>query len=554
MPNRSDDEIFRTLNQARPYSGVNAFQSDPLLGDLTRNLAKPLREELDLLGRYVTSPEAQELAHMANVNLPQLKTHGPAGERLDVVSFHPAWHALMRRSVSHGLHSSLWEPPRDADSKSKAHKLRAVRMFLSAQLEAGHLEPLSATSAAMAVLAAAPNLRAEWGGKILSRKYDAANRPQGQKTGITIGLAVAEKQAGSHYRSMNTRAERVGEGIYRLTGHKWFVSAPMSDAFIMLARVDGGVGCFLVPRLLEDGRANGLRFVRLKDKLGLRSNGTAEAEFSDVFGYLLGEPGSGQRTILDMLTLMRLDSAVMSSGLMRATLAEAIHSVRAREVQGLRLSAQPLMLRVLADMALDVAAASALSFRVADSFDRARDSGEEAAYARVMTPVARYWSTKIAPQVIAEAMEVMGGNGYVEDRPVARHYRDAPALAIQDGGGNMMALDLKRVVEHGSDLFEAVFQMIARDMGPSGGKIVEVLRAAMALCRGDESAARIFAEQLALAAAAAELYRLGAGRIADAFMETRLAAGWRSTYGMLDTRFDASYIVELLFPEMEPPR
>ncbi|AJY47651.1 acyl-CoA dehydrogenase family protein [Martelella endophytica] len=551
MANRTDDDLFRALNQPRPWSGFNAFHSDPLLGDLTRSMSGPVREELDSLGRYVTSPEAQELAQMANTILPQLKTHGPAGERLDTVIFHPAWHALMRRSVASGLSSSLWETPRDADSKSKAHKLRAVRLFLSAQLECGHLESLSATSASLAVLSAAPQLRAEWAPKLLSRKYDSTNRTEAQKSGVTIGLAVTEKQAGSDMRAVQSHAERVGEGIYRLSGHKWFVSAPMSDAFVMLAEVDGARGCFLVPRLLDEGHANGLRFQRLKDKLGLRSNATAEMEFSDSFGFLLGAPDAGVRTIVDMLTLMRLDAAVMSAGLMRASLAEAVHAARGREVQGRALVTQPLMLRVLADLALDVAAAGALVFRLAESFDRARDSTEEAAYARIMTPVAKYWCTKIAPGVIAEAMEAMGGNGFVEDRPIARHYRDAPGLALTDGGGNAMALDLRRVVEHGGELFDAVFRGIARDLGSSGAKIVELLKAAMALSRSDESAARIFTEQLALAAGAAELYRLGAGRIADAFLETRLAAGWRSTYGMLDTRFDASYIVDLLFPDMD---
>lgn len=547
----ADADIYKTLNQPKPWSNLNAFQSDPLLGDLTRSLGRSLREEFDASGRYVTSPDAQELAQMANTSLPQLKTHGPAGERLDIVSFHPAWHALMRRSMASGLHSLLWEPPRDADSKSKAHKLRAVRLFLSAQLECGHLEPMSSTSASLAVLAAAPQLRDEWAPKILSRKYDSTNRAQNQKASATIGLAIAEKQAGSDMRALTTKAHRVSEGVYRLSGHKWFVSAPMSDAFIMLADVDGKPGCFLVPRLLDEGRGNALRYQRLKDKLGLRSNAAAEVEFSDSFGFLLGAPDGGLRTILDMLTLMRLDSAVIASGLMRAAVAEATHAARGRRVAGRTLVVQPLMMRVLADLALDAAAAGALSFRLAESFDRARDSAEEAAYARVMTPVTKYWTTKIAPAVVAEAMEAMGGNGFVEDRPIARHYRDAPGLAMHDGGGNLMALDLRRVVEHGGELFEAVFQVIARDLGTSGPKIVELLRAAMALCKSDESAARIFIEQLALAAGAAELYRLGAGRIADAFLETRLAAGWRSTYGMLDTRFDPSYIVELLFPEVD---
>nr|WP_272210109.1 acyl-CoA dehydrogenase family protein [Marinicella sp. W31]MDC2875972.1 acyl-CoA dehydrogenase family protein [Marinicella sp. W31] len=249
----TDNDVFRTLNQPKPWSGYNAFHSDPLLGDLTRNLARPLRDEFDTIGTFVTSPEAQELAQMANNSPPHLKTHGLAGERLDAVSFHPAWHALLRRSMSSGLHSSLWEPPRDADSKSKAHKLRAVRLFLTAQLECGHLEPLSSTSASLAVLAASPPLRDEWAPKILSRKYDSTNRAQSQKNSATIGLAITEKQAGSDMRGLATKAVRVSEGVYRLTGHKWFVSAPMSDAFIMLADVDGKPGCFLVPRLLDEG-------------------------------------------------------------------------------------------------------------------------------------------------------------------------------------------------------------------------------------------------------------------------------------------------------------
>ncbi|TPW28025.1 acyl-CoA dehydrogenase [Martelella alba] len=549
-PSRSDT-IYSQLNQPRPFTGINAYQSDPLLGDLTRSLSKPLKDDLVTLGRHVTSAEAQELARMANIHAPILKTHGPAGERIDSVEYHPAWHALMRRSMSSGLHASLWEPPLDADSRSKAHKIRAVRMFLSAQLECGHLLPMSSTSAAVSVLAASPQLRAIWAPKILSRRYDSTMRPNGQKSAVTVGLAITEKQVGSDMKAVTTRAERVGEGIYRLSGHKWSVAAPMSDAFIMLAQTEAGIGCFIVPRILDDGQPNGLRFQRIKDLLGMRSVGVVEMEFADVFGFLLGGPGEGSRTVLDMLTLMRLDQAVISSGLMRAALAEAVHASRARLVQGRALVSQPLMLRVLADLALDVGAAGALSFRLAESFDRARDSGEEAAYARVMTPVTRYLATKIAPAVIAETMEVMGGNGYSEDRVLARHYRDAPALAILDGGGNMMALDLLKVVEHGADLFDAVFRLIARDLGSSGVKIIEVLRAAMALCRSDPSAARIFVEQLAHAAAAAELYRLGAGRIADAYLETRLAAGWRSSYGMLDTRFDAQYIVELLFPKAD---
>jgi putative acyl-CoA dehydrogenase len=543
---RDTEQKLADLNQPPLWSGINAYRSDPLLVDATDAMPKSLRDEFDAIGRYVTSPEAQELARMANEGVPQLRTHGPRGERIDVVDYHPAWHALMRRSMATGLHSSLWENV--ADENGIAHKARAARFFLTAQLECGHLCPLTMTSASVAALSASPQVQREWGRKILSRKYDSANKPAMQKSAITIGMGMTEKQGGTDVRANTSTAERVGEGIYRLNGHKWFMSAPMSDGFVMLAQTREGVGCFLVPRLLEDGSGNGLRFQRLKDKIGNRSNASSEVEFSDTFGFLLGTPDAGVSTILDMVTLTRLDCALASAGIMRASLAEAVHHTRGRMVFGKPLVAQPIMTRVLADMALDVAGATALSFRLADAFDKARDSASDAAYARIMTPVTKYWCCKIAPALIYEAMECIGGSGYVEERPIARHYREAPVNAIWEGSGNVMALDLMRVISRGRDLFELLFAGFARDLGPAGKKTVEVLRAALSLCERDEGAARMLVEQLALAAAAAELYRAGAGRIADAFLETRLASGWRATYGMLDSRFDSAYIVDLLYP------
>ncbi|GAA4180911.1 acyl-CoA dehydrogenase family protein [Shinella granuli] len=543
---KTTEQKLADLNQPPLWSGINAYRSDPLLVDATDVMPKSLRDEFDAIGRYVTSPEAQELARMANEGVPQLRTHGPRGERLDVVDYHPAWHALMRRSMASGLHSSLWENV--PDEKGRAHKARAVRFYLTAQLECGHLCPLTMTSASVAALSVSPQVQREWGRKILSRKYDSTNKPAMQKSAVTIGMGMTEKQGGTDVRANTSTAERVGEGIYRLSGHKWFMSAPMSDGFVMLAQTREGVGCFLVPRLLEDGSSNGLRFQRLKDKVGNRSNASSEVEFSETFGFLLGTPDAGIRTILDMVTLTRLDCALASSGIMRASLAEAVHHTRGRSVFGKPLVAQPIMTRVLADMALDVAAATALSLRLAEAFDKARDSAEDAAYARIMTPVTKYWCCKIAPALIYEAMECIGGSGYVEERPIARHYREAPVNAIWEGSGNVMALDLMRVIGRGRDLFEMLFAGLARDLGPAGKKTVDVLRAALSLCERDEGAARMLVEQLALAAAAAELYRAGAGRIADAFLETRLASGWRSTYGMLDSRFDSAYIVDLLYP------
>jgi len=541
-----DEDKFAELNQPGLWSGINAYRSDPLIVDLTAGLNRSLREEYDALGRYVTSPEAQDLARMANESPPKLRTHGPRGERLDQVEFHPAWHALMRRSMSSGLHSSIWESVPEA--RGASHRARAARFYLTAQLESGHLCPLTMTSASIAAMMASPRVQKEWAPKVLSRKYDSSNKPALQKSAVTVGMGMTEKQAGTDVRAIRSTGERVGEGVYRLSGHKWFLSAPMSDAFVMLAQTRDGMGCFLVPRLLEDGSANGLRFQRLKDKVGNRSNASSEVEFTDAFGYLLGEPGAGIRTILDMVTLTRLDCSLASAGIMRASLAEAVHNCRGRSAFGKNLIDQPLMTRVLADMALDMAAATALGYRLAEAFDKAGTSPADAAYARVMTPVIKYWNCKIAPSLIYEAMECLGGNGYIEERPIARHYREAPVNAIWEGSGNVMALDVLRVLSRGRDLFDMVIAGFERDLGASGKKTVEVLRAAMALAERDEGAARLLIEQLALAAGAAELARLGAGKIVDAFVETRLAGGWRSTYGMLDARFDASYIVDLLYP------
>lgn len=482
--NSRTEESLAELNQPSLWSGINAYRSDPLIVDLTSGLSRNLRDEFDQLGRYVTSHEAQELARMANQGVPQLHTHGPRGERLDQVEFHPAWHALMRRSMSSGLHSSVWE--NSPDTRGNEHKARATKFYLTSQLEAGHLCPLTMTSASVAAIMASPRVQKEWAPKILSRKYDSSQKPALQKTAVTIGMGMTEKQGGTDVRANRTTAERVGEGIYRLSGHKWFLSAPMSDGFVMLAQMGDGMGCFLVPRYLEDGSKNGLHFQRLKDKLGNRSNASAEVEFTDAFGYLLGDPGSGIRTILDMVTLTRLDCALASSGMMRASLAEAVHYARGRSVFGKMLVTQPIMTRVLADMALDVAAATALSFRLATAFDAARNNPAEAAYARVMTPIVKYWCCKIAPALIYEAMECLGGNGYVEERPIARHYREAPVNAIWEGSGNVMALDVLRVLQRGKDLFDLVFQTLERDLGTAGKKTTDVLRAAIALAERDE--------------------------------------------------------------------
>ncbi|MEI5680330.1 MULTISPECIES: DNA alkylation response protein [unclassified Mesorhizobium] len=537
------DEV---TNQPPPLTGSNAWRGDPLLVQLAEHFSEPVRKDLDGLGRFVLSSEAQDLARLANTETPKLKTHDRQGRRIDLVEFHPAYHALLRRSVAVGLHSSVWE--NGATETGKRHQVRAARFYLTSELESGHLCPITMTNASLAALMASPKLFREWAPRVTTRKYDQAQKPPVEKTGLTLGMGMTEKQGGTDVRANTTKAERVGSGFYRLTGHKWFMSAPMSDAFLVLGQVREGLSCFLVPRILGDGTGNGFRFQRLKDKLGNRSNASSEVEFVNSIGEMVGEPGEGVKTIMDMVTLTRLDCAVASSGIMRAGLAEAVHHARHRQVFGSSLIEQPLMQRVLADMALDVAGATALSFRLARSFDEAASDRGEAAFARAMTPVVKYWVCKIAPALLYEAMECLGGNGYVEEAPLARYYREVPVNAIWEGSGNVMALDVLRVLGRAPGLFDEVLAGIERDLGAGGPGTIGVLRAAMQVASSDEGSARILTEQLALSAAAAELKRLGAGRIADAFIETRLAGQWRGTYGMLDARHDARMIVDTLYP------
>ncbi|MER2534554.1 MAG: acyl-CoA dehydrogenase family protein [Rhizobiaceae bacterium] len=533
-------------NQPPPLTGGNAWRGDPLLIQIAETFSAPVRKDLDTVGRFVLTAEAQDLARLANVVPPVLRTHDRQGRRIDMVEFHPAYHALLRRSVASGLHSSIWENG-EAET-GRRHQIRAARFYLMAQLEAGHLCPVTMTSASLAALMASPKLFREWAPRITTRKYDQSQKPPVGKAGLTLGMGMTEKQGGTDVRANTTRAERAGNGFYRLTGHKWFLSAPMSDAFLVLAQAGEGLSLFLVPRVLGDGAGNGFRFQRLKDKLGNRSNASAEVEFHGAIGEMVGEPGAGVKTIMDMVTLTRLDCAVASSGLMRAGLAEAVNHARGRVVSGQKLVDQPLMQRVLADMALDVAAATALSFRLARSFDEAAGDRGEASFARAMTPVVKYWVCKIAPALLYEAMECLGGNGYVEEMPLARYYREAPVNAIWEGSGNVMSLDVLRVLARAPGLFDEVLAGIEKDLGAGGKGTVAVLRAAMQVAASDEGSARILTEQLALAAAAAELKRMGAGRIADAFIETRLAGQWRTTYGMLDARHDSRLIIDTLYP------
>ena len=550
--NQISGPTHEILNQSAMFGGHNAWDSDALLRRTCHALSDPLKAELAAHGVWAGSAESLDLARLANRNLPALRTHDAKGRRIDIVDYHPAYHALMRKSTSIGLHCSTWDD--GVEERGMRNLTRAARLFLSSQVETGHLCPITMTNAAVAALMTTPGVLDEWLPRIRSRKYDSSQKSPVRKNGLTIGMGMTEKQGGTDVRANASTAKPAGDGLFHITGHKWFMSAPMCDAFLVLAQMQGkagetGLGCFLVPRLSPDGRSNGFEFQRLKDKLGNRSNASSEVEFNAALGQLIGEPGRGVATIIEMVTLTRLDCAVSSAAMMRASIAEAVHHTRQRKVFGIALADQPLMTRLLADLALEAAGATALAFRLAAAFDRAAADSSDAAYARLMTPVVKYWVCKTAAPVIGEAMECLGGNGYVEEGNLARHYRDAPVNAIWEGSGNVMCLDVIRVIGKGGKLLDSVLERLQQDLGGIGAaKTVEVIRTAASMAQSDIGSARILTEQLALTAAAAELRRLNTGTIADAFIETRLGGLWRSTYGMLDNRHDSRAIVDTLYP------
>ncbi|MDD7910703.1 acyl-CoA dehydrogenase family protein [Pseudovibrio exalbescens] len=535
------------LNQAPPYFGYNLCESDPLVFSSLGHApdSDSVRTDLIKMGAQCGAADALDLGRMANVHKPELKTHDAYGRRLDIVEFHPSYHALMRRSFAAGLHCASVDALQPG--AKNAHFNRARRYYMMSQVEMGHLCPITMTNAAGMALQHNPEIAEKWQSLIASRTYDQRFRAASQKNSVSLGMGLTEKQGGTDLRQIVTTAERVGEGEYLINGHKWFFSAPMSDAFLVLARTEAGPSCFLVPRVLEGGSVNGLNLIRLKNKMGNLSNASSEVEFEDAHGFLLGEEGQGIKTILSMVNPTRLDCALGSAGVMRGAVARAVHHTRHRQAFGKALFDQPVMNRVLADMALDVAAASALAFRLARAFDAAPENELERDYLRVITPVAKYWVCKTANVVTGEAMECLGGNGYVEEHDLARFYREAPVNSIWEGSGNVMALDLMRVMTKNSSGFLAVLDHLEGRLGQAGKVSVEVLQAAARTCIDDPGSARILTEQLALTAAAAALREAAPSFISDAFMDSRLAGQWRSSYGMLDARHDARSIVDWLY-------
>jgi putative acyl-CoA dehydrogenase len=523
----SPSDTYEVFNQSRPYENVDLFSSDrPLVEAVKANGADKDNAALSAFGRQWGRAETFAAARRANENPPKLYTFDPKGFRRDVVEFHPAYHDLMKESIAAGLHASTWTPSGQR-AAAPAEVARAARFYMTAQVENGHLCPITMTRASLAALAAAPALAAQIAPKVVTTTYDPAFRPWWEKSGMTLGMGMTEKQGGTDVRA-NTTCATPMKDFYTITGHKWFLSAPMCDAFLVLAQAPGGLTCFLMPRFRPDGSVNALHFQRLKDKLGNRSNASSEVEFAEAFAWRVGDEGAGIRTIIQMVQLTRLDCALASAGLMRMALAQAVHHSRQRSVFQKHLYDQPMMRTVLVDLALEVEGALALAMRLARAFDRAAQDPREAAYARLVTPAAKYWICKTAPGFIYEAMECLGGNGYVEESVLPRLYREAPVNAIWEGSGNVMCLDVLRALrrdEEAADLFAA----LAHDVAPLTGR--EASRMEPKNDLASEAAARVTVGRLAALAAAAALKASAPSVVADAFVHTRIVEPRGALYG-----------------------
>jgi putative acyl-CoA dehydrogenase len=539
MAERSCYDTHAVLNQSPPYEDVDLFASDHPLQDAVRaNGAASERAALGEFARRWGSAEMIANGRRANEREPVLRAFDEKGFRRDVVEFHPAYHAFMAASIEAGLHAMTWTA-QGGRASAPSEVARAARYYMVAQVENGHMCPITMTRAGVAALAAEPALLARMMPKIAARRYDASFRPWWEKAGITLGMGMTEKQGGTDVRSNLTRAEPAADG-YRITGHKWFMSAPMCDAFLVLAQAPGGLTCFLLPRFAPDGTANALRLQRLKDKLGNRSNASAEVEFADALGFRVGEEGRGVRTIIEMVQLTRLDCVIASAGLMRMALAQALHHARHRTVFQKRLADQPMMRMLIADMALEMEGVIALTMRLCRAFDLAANDPQEAARARILTPAAKYWVCKIAPAFIYEAMECLGGNGYVEEGMLARLYREAPVNAIWEGSGNVMCLDVLRALARTPEPADALLRMLAQSCADLPGAREAVTRLEGLLRASDaESMARTAVEQLALVAAAAALSEAGLGPVATLFAQSRLGGGRGATYGTTRLSTDA---------------
>ncbi|MER7660797.1 acyl-CoA dehydrogenase family protein [Streptomyces sp. NPDC096193] len=529
-------------NQAPPLVGYDVYTSDRALTEaVERHVAPGLldeaREELSELGRSAGSAQAQEWGTQANENPPKLRTHDRYGNRIDEVDFHPAWHRLLGHGVTSGL-TNAWGRP-------AGHVRRAAAFLVWTQAEPGHGCPLSMTHAAVPALRTDPALAAEWEPKLTSQIYQQDLRPAADKPGVLFGMGMTEKQGGSDVRANTTRAEPAGgDGEYLLTGHKWFCSAPMSDGFLVLAQAAAGLTCFLVPRILADGTRNVFRIQRLKDKLGNRSNASSEVEFDGTWARRVGEEGRGVRTIIEMVAATRLDCVLGSAALMRQSVAQAVHHSAYRSTFGGPLIDKPLMRNVLADLALESEAATALGLRLAAAYDA--DTEEERAFLRLAVPAAKYWVTKRCTPTVAESLECLGGNGYVEESGMPRLLRESPLNSIWEGSGNVQALDLLRALQREPQALNAFLQEVGRARGADHrlDAAIKNLLTELADLDGIEARGRRLAERMALVLQGSLLVRWAPLEVSDAFCASRLGGDWGTAFGTLPHTLDLASVVE----------
>lgn len=563
QPAPTGDRGFHThavLNQAPPRTGLDEYADNrPLVEAVAAFGGDWAGPELHEVGVLVGSASFQRDAELANTELPQLATHDRWGHRVDEVTYHPSYHRVIGQAVAHGAHTSAWAHPRPG-----ANVARAATFMLFAQVEPGHSCPISMTHAVIPSLRLQPDLAARWEPRALSRDYDPRLGDPDKPSAI-FGMSMTEKQGGSDVRANTTRAEYAGPdagigagpgGAYRLTGHKWFTSAPMSDAFLALAQLDGpeghGLTCFFVPAVLPDGSRNSVRIQRLKDKIGNKSNASAEIEYDDTLAFMVGEPGRGVRTIIEMVDRTRLDCIYGTAAGMRQSVAEAAWHARHRSAFGARLIDQPAMAGVVADLALEAEAATVTALRLARAHDE--DAGaQEAAFRRLATPVAKYWIAKRGPQHAYEAMECLGGNGYTQDFAVGRRFLEQPVLAIWEGSGNVIALDVLRAMARESDSVEAFFAELTPAAGTdrlldahlaSTRRLVEELRGMDPAAA--QAAARRTVEVMATALQAALLVQHAPSAVAQAFIVARLGPDRSQMYGALPPGLDIAPVLDRL--------
>ena len=562
-PTAKPYKTHEVFNQVAPLSGHNLFLSNRVLSDcIDRTGATWATARLEAFGSLMANPETIELGFAANANPPVFHSHDSTGNRIDKIEFHPSFHQLMSISVENELHCLPWigtaGSHQEDDQKPHKHLVRAAQFMLAAQNEAGHCCPISMTYAVVPALAAAPELEAKWKPLITSNVYDQRFIPYFEKKGVLLGMAMTEKQGGSDVRANTTFARPEGSrGIgkpYLITGHKWFCSHPMADAFLVLAQTEKGLSCFLVPRFKDDGSQNSIYVQRLKNKLGNRSNASSEVEFLDTTGYLVGEEGRGVPTIIEMVNHTRLDCMISASALMRQAQSIALNHVRNRRAFGKLLSAQPLMQNVVSDISLEAEAATLLTMRIAEAYDSNDENPREAAFRRIATAIGKYFTTKRTPPVVAEALECLGGSGYVEDSGMPRLFKESPLNSIWEGSGNVICLDVLRAIFKEPESLEAYFEELRQVKGKDSrlDSYIDGLRSDLAALLKNptslESQARLLVERMAIALAASLFVRYSPYFMTEAYLTSRVMGRHGYALGTLPANIQFEAIINRAAP------